>query len=62
MIIMRQAKIYRREMLAGMLTEDGGEYTFRYDSAYLASPSSVAISLTKAAYLALIDKRIKALS
>ena len=43
---MRQAKIYRNETLAGMLTEDGGEYTFIYDSAYLASPSTVAISLT----------------
>ena len=29
-----------------MLTEDGGEYTFIYDSDYLASPSPVAISLT----------------
>lgn len=43
---MRQAKIYRKEMLAGMLTEDGGEYMFKYDDAYLASPSAVAISLT----------------
>lgn len=29
-----------------MLTEDGGEYIFRYDSDYLASPEAVAISLT----------------
>lgn len=43
---MRQAKIYRKEMLAGMLTEDGGEYMFKYDDAYLASPSPMAISLT----------------
>ncbi|MCQ2217377.1 MAG: HipA N-terminal domain-containing protein [Paludibacteraceae bacterium] len=43
---MRQAKIYRKEMLAGMLTEDGGEYMFKYDDAYLASPSAAAISLT----------------
>lgn len=43
---MRQAKIYRKKMLAGMLTEDGGEYMFKYDDAYLASPSAVAISLT----------------
>ncbi len=43
---MRQAKIYRKETLAGMLKEDGGEYTFQYDDAYLASPSSVAVSLT----------------
>ena len=43
---MRQAKIFRKGTLAGMLTEDGGEYTFMYDSAYLASPSPIAISLT----------------
>lgn len=43
---MRHAKIYRKDTLAGMLTEDGGEYTFMYDSAYLASPSPIAISLT----------------
>ena len=43
---MRQAKIYRKGTLAGLLTEDGGEYTFVYDSDYLASPSPVAISLT----------------
>lgn len=29
-----------------MLTEDGGEYTFKYDDAYLASASAAAISLT----------------
>lgn len=43
---MRHAKIFRKGTLAGMLTEDGGEYTFMYDSAYLASPSPIAISLT----------------
>ena len=43
---MRQAKICLKQPLARMLTEDGGDYTFIYDSAYLASPSPVAISLT----------------
>ena len=43
---MRQARIYRKDALAGTLTEDGGEYTFCYDAAYLASASAVAISLT----------------
>ena len=43
---MRQAQIYRKDVLAGMLTEDGGEYTFCYDAEYLALPSAVAISLT----------------
>lgn len=33
-------------MFAGLLTEDGGEYTFKYDETYLASPSAEAISLT----------------
>lgn len=43
---MRQASVYRKGVLAGVLTEDGGEYIFRYDSDYLASPEAVAISLT----------------
>ena len=33
---MRQAKIYRKEMLAGMLTEDGGNYTFVFNRRFLA--------------------------
>lgn len=45
-IAMRQARIYRKDMFAGLLTEDGGEYTFKYDESYLASPSAEAISLT----------------
>lgn len=45
-ITMRQARIYRKDMFAGLLTEDGGEYTFKYDESYLASPSAEAISLT----------------
>lgn len=43
---MRQAQIYRKNILAGLLTEEGGEYIFRYDSDYLTSPKSAAISLT----------------
>lgn len=43
---MRQARIYRKKLFAGLLTEDGGEYTFKYDESYLASPSAKAISLT----------------
>lgn len=43
---MRQAQIFRKNTLAGILTEEGGEYTFRYDASYLASPKAVAISLT----------------
>ena len=43
---MRQAQIYRKGILAGTLTEDGGEYTFCYDAQYLSSPQAAAISLT----------------
>lgn len=43
---MRQAQIYRKNILAGLLTEEGGEYIFRYDSDYLTSPNAAAISLT----------------
>ena len=28
---MRQAEIYRKKILAGVLTEDGGEYHFCYE-------------------------------
>ena len=33
---MRQAEIYRKGILAGILTEDGGEYRFCYDELYLS--------------------------
>lgn len=43
---MRQAEIYRKGMLAGILTEDGGEYRFCYDDAYLKSADVQPVSLT----------------
>lgn len=43
---MRKAQIFRKNQLAGVLTEDGGEYIFAYDREYLASESAAAISLT----------------
>lgn len=43
---MRQAQIYRKNILAGLLTEEDGEYIFRYDLDYLTSPKAAAISLT----------------
>jgi hipA N-terminal domain protein len=43
---MRQAQIYRKDELAGILTEDGGEYRFCYDSTYLAKKEAQPISLT----------------
>ena len=43
---MRQAQIYRKDVLAGLLTEDGGEYRFCYEASYLNSDDALAISLT----------------
>ena len=43
---MRQAEIYRKGILAGILTEDGGNYSFRYDSGYMGQQDALAISLT----------------
>lgn len=43
---MRQAEIYCKDVYAGILTEDGGEYRFCYDEAYLALEGATPISLT----------------
>jgi len=43
---MRQAEIYRNNILAGILTEEGGEYRFCYDDEYLNKEEAQAISLT----------------
>ena len=43
---MRQAEIYRKGILAGTLTEDGGEYRFRYDETYLTREDAQPVSLT----------------
>lgn len=43
---MRQALVYRKNVLAGTLTEGEGEYSFVYDVDYLAKNDSRAISLT----------------
>lgn len=43
---MRQAKIYRKDIYAGMLTEDGGVYQFCYDESYLARKDARPVSLT----------------
>ena len=43
---MRQAEIYRKDVLAGILTEDGGEYRFCYESSYLEREDALPISLT----------------
>lgn len=43
---MRQAEIYRKGILAGTLTEDGGEYLFGYEETYLAREDAQPVSLT----------------
>lgn len=43
---MKQANIYNRNLLAGILTEDENGYTFQYDADYLHSDKAEAISLT----------------
>ncbi len=43
---MKQARIYMRDQLAGMLTEDDNGYTFFYESSYLKQSDAEAISLT----------------
>lgn len=52
---MRQAEIYRKGLLAGVLTEDGGEYRFCYNTQYLvlkdARPVSLTLPLQKDAFV-----------
>ena len=43
---MRRAEVFRKEVLAGVLTEDGGEYRFCYYEAYLARADAEPVSLT----------------
>lgn len=43
---MRRAEVFRKEVLAGVLTEDDGEYRFCYYDAYLARADAESVSLT----------------
>lgn len=43
---MRQAEIYRKSILAGILTEDEGEYRFCYERDYLTREDAQPVSLT----------------
>ncbi len=43
---MRKAEIYRKSVLAGILTEDGGEYRFCYEGSYLKQEDALPVSLT----------------
>lgn len=43
---MRQADIYRKGCIAGILTEEDGEYRFSYEPDYLSREDAHPISLT----------------
>ncbi len=43
---MKQANIYYKDQLAGILTEDDAGYEFRYLSEYLSQETAKAVSLT----------------
>lgn len=43
---MRQAAVYRKDILSGILTEDGGEYRFHYEASYLKRDDAQSVSLT----------------
>ena len=43
---MKRAKVYVGNNLAGFLTEDDLGYEFRYDSDYLTTKGTIAVSLT----------------
>ena len=42
---MRQAEIYRKDIFAGILTEDGGEYRFCYNETYLTREDAQPVKL-----------------
>ena len=44
--MMRQARVYCRDILAGTLGKGSEEYVFEYQADYLANPNLPAISLT----------------
>ena len=43
---MRQARIFYKDQLAGILTENDAGYEFRYLSEYLSLDTAKAVSLT----------------
>ncbi|MBP3254403.1 MAG: HipA N-terminal domain-containing protein [Bacteroidales bacterium] len=43
---MKQAKVYYKDMYAGLLTETEDGYTFAYDAEYINNPQAKAVSLT----------------
>ena len=59
---MRQAEIYRKDVLAGILTEDGGEYRFCYERSYLEREDALPISLTMPLYPQTSDGKLSAVT
>jgi serine/threonine-protein kinase HipA len=43
---MKQAKVFLKDMFAGILTEDDMGYEFRYEPEYLKSEDALPVSLT----------------
>lgn len=43
---MKQAKVFLKDMFAGILTEDDMGYEFRYEPEYLKSEKALPVSLT----------------
>lgn len=43
---MRQAKVFYKDVLAGVISENEDEYTFQYDIAYLKKEQPKPVSLT----------------
>ncbi len=43
---MRQAEVYFRDTLAGMLIEEDDAYRFVYEQAYIDNPKNLPVSLT----------------
>lgn len=43
---MKQAKVFLKDMFAGILTEDDMGYEFRYEPDYLKSENALPVSLT----------------
>ena len=55
---MKQAKIYLRNLQAGILTEDEDGYSFCYDKEYLQRKEAEAISLTMSLQEALYRSKV----
>lgn len=57
---MRQARIFHKDHFAGLLIENGVEYRFRYNPAYLSRPDAQAISIEEKVVRRMVDQLHKA--